>query len=143
MKVIKEFKGKYWFLSNFYPIYFLMDGIEYPSVEHAFQASKSTSMKTRKFMAEIKDCHSVKAAGRSVDPLRKDWERVKESIMYQCLLLKFTASQTLLQSLVETGDAVLKEGNNWGDTYWGVDIGTGKGRNKLGIALMEVRSLFR
>ena len=39
--------------------------------------------------------------------------------------------------LVETGTEELVEGNDWGDTYWGVCKGTGK--NMLGKILMEVR----
>jgi predicted NAD-dependent protein-ADP-ribosyltransferase YbiA (DUF1768 family) len=33
------------------------------------------------------------------------------------------------------------EGNSWGDTYWGVC--KGKGQNKLGHILMQVRSTFK
>ena len=39
--------------------------------------------------------------------------------------------------LINTGDAILIEGNTWGDTYWGVCDGVGE--NRLGKLLMEVR----
>ena len=36
-----------------------------------------------------------------------------------------------------TGNAVLVEKNDWGDTFWGVC--SGKGENYLGRLLMQVR----
>ncbi len=36
-------------------------------------------------------------------------------------------------------NSLLQEGNRWGDTFWGVDLRTGKGENKLGKILMRVR----
>ena len=41
--VILEFKGEYAFLSNFYPSTFILDGKIYPTVEHYFQAQKTTN----------------------------------------------------------------------------------------------------
>lgn len=40
-----------------------------------------------------------------------------------------------------TGDAELIEGNNWGDTFWGVC--NGRGENMLGKLLMEIRDYLR
>ena len=34
--MIKEFQGKYRFLSNFYPVFVEYEGEIYPSVEHAY-----------------------------------------------------------------------------------------------------------
>ena len=36
-----------------------------------------------------------------------------------------------------TGDRVLVEGNDWGDTYWGMC--NGEGKNYLGKMLMSIR----
>lgn len=38
--IINSFTGKYAFLSNFYPSPITIDNIQYPTVEHAFQAQK-------------------------------------------------------------------------------------------------------
>ena len=38
---------------------------------------------------------------------------------------------------VINGEEYLEEGNTWHDTYWGVC--NGKGKNKLGKILMQVR----
>lgn len=40
---INKFTGKYRFLSNFYEVPIIVDGIKYRSVEHAFQAAKATN----------------------------------------------------------------------------------------------------
>jgi len=61
-------------------------------------------------------------------------------IMYLLLGLKF-ADPTLRSWLLATGDAILEEGNSWGDTYWGVSRGYGE--NWLGILLMLVRGEIR
>jgi len=45
--MISEFKGDYRFLSNFYAASVYLDGILYPSVEHAFQAAKTEKRQWR------------------------------------------------------------------------------------------------
>ena len=52
---------------------------------------------------------------------------------------KFTRNPELKRLLLATGDAVLIEGNTWGDRFWGVDKRTGKGENHLGLILMDIR----
>lgn len=43
-------------------------------------------------------------------------------------------------ALVGTGDAMLVEGNTWGDKFWGVC--RGEGENQLGKLLMERRAFL-
>lgn len=43
--------------------------------------------------------------------------------------------------LLRTGEQDLIEGNDWGDTFWGVDQGIGD--NHLGKILMQVRTEIR
>ena len=69
--------------------------------------------------------------------LRSDWEEIKDSVMYTCLISKFQDPE-MRKKLLGTGDAVLIEGNNHGDRYWGMV--NGEGKNKLGRLLMQVRS---
>ena len=45
--------------------------------------------------------------------------------------------------LLDTGEEILEEGNTWHDTYWGVDLKTGEGKNMLGSILMRVRNELR
>lgn len=58
-------------------------------------------------------------------------------IMYEICLAKFSRHQELKECLLATDNSFLEEGNDWGDTEWGVCNGYGK--NKLGKILMLVR----
>lgn len=60
--------------------------------------------------------------------------------MWHLIKIKFD-DPTLYALLLGTGDAVLIEGNTWGDTFWGV-CGT-KGANVLGKLLMKYREKLR
>jgi len=134
-KIIKEFQGKYRFLSNFWPCKVEYQGVIYPSVEHGFQACKTLSIRKRKIIAQLSTPQAAKRIGKKLK-LRKDWETVKEVIMYHFLKQKFRDSE-LKSRLLATGDAILIEGNWRGDTYWG--ICKGKGKNRLGKLLMRLR----
>jgi hypothetical protein len=80
--------------------------------------------------------------GRSrKQPLRKDWEHVKEDVMYRAVLAKFTQNDDLRAILLDTGEALLVE-HTANDAYWG-DGGDGSGRNRLGHILMRVREELR
>jgi ribA/ribD-fused uncharacterized protein len=50
-------------------------------------------------------------------PLRKDWESVKEDIMYLVLHAKFTQHKKLREILLSTGEAKLVE-HTKNDRYW-------------------------
>lgn len=70
--------------------------------------------------------------------MRQDWDSLKHAYMRGFVLEKFTKPE-LREKLLATGDALLVEGNTWGDIYWGVDMRTGKGENFLGKILMQTR----
>lgn len=76
------------------------------------------------------------------DEYRDDWYEIRVEIMLDLLRQKF-AHPELRQMLLDTGDAELLEGNNWGDVFWGVDQDTGEGQNWLGRLLMQVREEIR
>ena len=135
---IKEFRGKYRFLSNFWFVRVLLDGVEYPSVEHAYQAAKSTDPIERQRVRAQGNPGQAKREGNHLS-LRLDWNEVKESVMLDLLRQKF-AQEPLRSMLLATGDDILQEGNYWGDIYWGVSpAGSTRGRNRLGVLLMQVR----
>jgi hypothetical protein len=73
---------------------------------------------------------------RKYNLVDKDWEDKRIKIMINLLLQKFGNNELFLK-LKNTGNQELIEGNTWGDTLWGVC--DGKGRNILGIILMEIR----
>lgn len=135
--MIDSFSGSYRFLSNFYPSTIYWGTYKFPTVEHAYQALKSTDVDYRRKVEAAETPGKAKRLGRSV-VLRGDWEEIKLFTMATFLMLKFTQNQDLGYLLLRTDDRPLVEGNNWGDTFWGqVD---GVGDNNLGQLLMAVRS---
>lgn len=137
--MINNFRGKYAFLSNFYPSVVEVDGIEYPTVEYAFQATKTFNSVEREFILKQKTPGKAKKAGRKVK-IRPDWEEIKTSIMFYLVRQKFKNDVKLKNKLIATKDEELVEGNNWGDTFWGICRGVGE--NHLGKILMKVRKVI-
>lgn len=138
---VMSFRGKYNFLSNFYNSPFYVYDILFPTVEHYFQAMKSADMSGLRKIAEMETPAMTKKAGKVVK-LRKDWEQIKDQVMTYGIFKKFEIPE-LRQKLLETGDVQLIEGNNWGDTYWGMCLKTKQGKNKLGEILMQERQRIR
>ena len=133
--MINEFKGKYFFLSNFYMADVTYNGVTYTNNEAAFQAQKVTDISKCAEFSGL-DPSQAKRKGRHVK-LREDWEDVKEDIMYEICKSKFASNPDLGKKLLDTGDEYLEEGNTWGDRIWGTV--KGQGQNKLGKILMRVR----
>lgn len=133
---ITEFQGDHRWLSNFWPCVVSFDGVNYPSVEHAYQASKTFDLEER---AEVLRCATpgqAKRYGRRVT-IRGDFGNWKLSIMELLLAQKFEDAH-LRQKLIDTGSVEIIECNNWGDTYWGVCNSVGE--NHLGKLLMGLRA---
>ena len=135
MKEIRTFKNKNAFLSNFYPVSVYYEGMRFSSVEHAFQAAKPNDLETRELFMIVPTAKEAKSFGRQVK-LREDWESVKVDIMEMLLRQKF-ARPALREQLLNTQDSILINGNNYGDTFWGVC--KGEGQNQLGRLLMKIR----
>lgn len=139
---INFFRDDYYFLSNFYrcPIHY--EGLEYPTVEHAFQAAKTTEASIRKhFTNKQLPPSQAKRLGRDV-PLRPDWDDIKLKVMEDLIYLKFTRPY-MARRLLDTGNIELIEGNYWGDTYWGIDLQSMSGENHLGKILMKTRDRIK
>lgn len=143
----------YDFLSNFHPsevqIRVTATGRESdkyllcPTVEHAFQACKTTDVHRRRAIAGVKNPGVAKAMGndRKATRLRVGWDQLKFDLMYRLLKQKFAIPE-LRERLLATGEARLIEGNSWNDRVWG-QCPLGTGRNMLGITLMRVREEIR
>jgi len=136
--MIKEFQNEFRFLSNFFPCRIDWEGITYPSVEHAYQASKTLDQKERRQIANLPTPGKAKRAGQKLE-IRPDWEEVKIPVMESLVCQKFTRHSSLKRLLLATGDQEIQEGNTWKDTFCGVSLSTGKSRNELGEILMRVR----
>lgn len=125
--------------SNFsrHPIF--LDGERWLTTEHYFQAQKFAGHPEHVKAVQEAD-RPGEAARRGRDrrrPLRDDWEEVKDDVMRQAVLAKFTQHPDLRELLLSTGNAELVE-DAAHDDYWGCGK-DGSGKNMLGIILMEVR----
>jgi ribA/ribD-fused uncharacterized protein len=169
---IEEFRGQYRFLSNFWvvdtgvrfstaiPHTFTPSelALRMPTVEHAFQATKSFDPKER--LLVLHKCSPVgtcgtdacTTAGQSkraaaarekggLVTLRPDWESICRSVMVTSVREKFQ-NPALAKLLLTTGQQELIEGNTWHDRRWGrctCPQHQGAGENWLGQILMRVR----
>ena len=133
---IDKFTKEFRFLSNFWACRIELDGKVYASVEEAYQAAKTILKEEREGIRLAGTPGKAKRLGRKVT-LRSDWEAVKVDIMRGFLQQKFKEGSSLHLMLRQTGDSELIEGNSWGDTFWGMC--QGKGENRLGKLLMEIR----
>jgi hypothetical protein len=136
--MIKEFQDKYRWLSNFAPCTIELDGIKYPSAEHAYMSAKSSDTSWKGFCANNKNSPGqVKKASRYIT-LVANWEEIKVDVMRECLEQKFNQNP-YKQFLIDTGNQYIQEGNRWGDTFWGVCLRTNQGQNILGKLIMDIR----
>ena len=128
--------------SNFSPHPITLKGVTWPTSEHYFQAQKFAGTPDEEEVRQAKSPMIAARMGRSRNrPLRKDWESVKDAIMHEAVLAKFTQHDELRKILLGTGDATIVE-HTENDAYWG-DGGDGRGQNKLGRILMRVREELR
>jgi hypothetical protein len=137
---IEEYKD----LSNFEPCPIFYKHKNFPTVEHAFQASKEVDpgFYFDQILALPADKAGIaKKIGRKMK-LRSDWDKVKLRIMENFLRQKFS-QEKFKTLLLSTGDEILEEGNWWHDNIWGnchckkcIDK---EGQNNLGKLLMKIR----
>jgi ribA/ribD-fused uncharacterized protein len=115
----------------------------WPTVEHYYQAMKFPQDPT--WQEEIRLAPTpAKAKKMGLDrehPVRGDWDKIKERIMKAALLEKFRQNSGLLLLLQKTGTRPLIDVTA-GDPYWGSGS-KGKGLNRLGALLQEVREELR
>lgn len=128
--------------SNFAPYPIQLKGKTWPTSEHYFQALKFAGTEHEEAI-RLADSPMIAARmGRSRQrPLRPDWERVKDDVMREAVLAKFTQHPDIRAILLGTGEAHLVE-HTTDDSYW-ADGGGGRGQNRLGEILMEVRAQLR
>lgn len=134
--MIRSFFGEHRFLSNFWPVDIIFEGLVYASVEHAYQASKTDDRQLREKICGAASAGQAKRIGRGFH-ITEEWRRRRMQIMVDLIRYKFFKNDYLKSMLIATGDKKLIEGNNWGDEFWGVY--RGKGANNLGKILMNIR----
>jgi ribA/ribD-fused uncharacterized protein len=140
------------YLSNWYPSDFESDGVAFSSMEQYMMYRKALCFHdevTASKIASTDDVAQIKALGRKVAPYDDHhWGGVRQIVVYEGLLAKFTQNEPLRKRLLSTGTAVLAE-CAVRDRIWGIglsmddarrlDRSRWRGQNLLGYTLMMVR----
>ncbi len=138
----RERDAPYGCFSNFSKHSFILGDKTWQTVEHYFQAQKFPGTPQEDAIQIAPDPMTAKRLGNSRDfPLRPDWDVVKDGIMRDAVRAKFAQHEDIQAVLLGTSDELLIEATQ-NDSYWGSGP-DGKGQNKLGLTLMEVRSELR
>lgn len=144
------------YLSNWFHSDFSVDGIGYSSMEKFMMHKKAVCFSDDVAANEIlklDDVAQIKDWGRCVSGYDDNiWNGVRQIIVYEGLMAKFSQNVELKERLLSTGDAVLAE-CAVRDCIWGIglsmdnperlDIKKWRGQNLLGYTLMMVRNKLR
>ena len=144
------------YLSNWYPSPFTLDGVAFSSMEQYMMHRKAVCFGDDKVAAQIlvtEDVAEIKTLGRLVSGYDESlWNGVRQIVVYEGLLAKFSQNSELGGQLKKTGNTVLAE-CAVKDRIWGIglsmhdsdrlDRAKWQGQNLLGYALMMVREKLR
>lgn len=144
---------EYGFLSNWYQSKFKKDGIEFTSMEQYMMYCKAMCFQDETIANQIlqtDDVAKIKELGRLVSNYNDQiWSGIRQIIVYEGLVKKFSQNQELRDALLGTGNAILAE-CAVKDKVWGIglsmtdpkrlDPALWRGQNLLGFALMMVRN---
>lgn len=140
------------YLGNWYMSYFELDGIRFSSMEQYMMYKKAVCFQDQDIAQRIlatDDVAEIKSLGRAVSGYDDHyWNGVRQIIVYDGLIAKFSQNEDLKSALIGTGESLLAE-CAVKDKIWGIglsmddpdrfDPSKWKGQNLLGYALMMVR----
>ena len=140
------------FLSNWYLSEFTVDGIVFTSMEQFMMYKKAVCFNDReiaKQILEINDVACIKKLGRLVSGYNESvWNGIRQIVVYEGLIAKFSQNDELRKKLKDTKDAILAECAVQ-DRIWGIGLSMNdsnrqyleqwNGQNLLGYTLMMVR----
>jgi ribA/ribD-fused uncharacterized protein len=145
-RLIDQFRGEHEFLSNFSPDPVELEGVVYPTAEHAFNALKTVDPAQLGRVLHAPTPSKAKYEGRRVTLRPGLDESVRFEAMAAVISAKF-ATAVAADRLLATGDALLVEGTTWCDQTWGQCSCTKHrawpGANHLGRTLMRERASLR
>ena len=140
------------YLSNWYPSPFTVDGVAFSSMEQFMMYRKAICFGDEAVATQIlstSDVAKIKSLGRQVSNYDESmWNGIRQIVVYEGLLAKFSQNEELKTKLKATGNAVLAE-CAVKDHIWGIGLSMKdpdrlnkakwNGQNLLGYALMMVR----
>lgn len=110
-----QFRGRYYFLSNFYPCSIEIDGLRYESAEAAFQGQKN-SQYAHMFTGSVTPLET-KRLGRRVPIDVREWNARRLEVMKRVVWAKFAQNPKLRKLLIAVTEPIVED-NTWGDTYF-------------------------
>ena len=142
--MITNFKrgSKYHFLSNFSPVALRVNGLLFPTLEHAYQAYRATNDTDRE---KIRSAHSPGLAKYIAHRVEQntDFPNRRVEIMTRLLEAKFSKPE-LKEQLKATGEQELIEENRHHDNFYGNCLcracADTPGQNMLGKLLTQIRT---
>ena len=145
--VILSFRDEFNFMSNFsacqvtLPAEHGLPAMQFGSTENAYMAWKTLDLLRRQQIQAMTPAVAKEETRKADFPLRPDYTDARRlEIMLALTRQKYSpANPDLRDKLLATGDALLIEGNTWGDDFFGFDLIEGRGENHLGRILMQVR----
>lgn len=132
--------------SNLYRREIQFEGTRFPTAEHAYQAGKPKRKAVREWIlaAPAPSLVAMAAHGLYSWDVVPNWSNIKYERMRDVLRAKFSQHADLRELLLSTGNARLVEAgrtDNIVNRTWG-EV-NGRGRNMLGVLLMEIRAELR
>ena len=140
------------YLSNWYPSKFTVNGVNFSSMEQFMMYKKAVCFKdkdTADKILEVDDVAYIKKLGRLVSNYNESsWNGIRQIVVFEGLLAKFSQNENLKEHLKATGNSILAE-CAVKDRIWGIglsmkdpdrfEVSKWTGQNLLGYALMMVR----
>ena len=125
-------------LSNFSAHRIEYEGVEYPTVEHAFHAQKFGEGSVKERITRAGSPLVAWELGRKYKPERRaDWDDVKVGVLTELVRAKATQHDEVANALILTGEEEIVELNP-DDSFWGTGP-DGNGDNHMGKILMRIR----
>ena len=140
------------YLSNWYPSKFTVNGVNFSSMEQFMMYKKAVCFKdkdTADKILEVDDVAYIKKLGRLVSNYNESyWNGIRQIVVFEGLLAKFSQNENLKEHLKATGNSILAE-CAVKDRIWGIglsmkdpdrfEVSKWTGQNLLGYALMMAR----
>ena len=125
-------------LSTYSKFDFHLDDVDWPSAEHYYQAMKFEDNAIREEIRQVPHpMDTAKLAKQYKKQIRKDWDKIKETVMKRGTYIKCRTHKEVASALLKTADKKIVENSQY-DYYWGCGR-DGHGENTYGKILMEIR----
>ncbi|MFC3851819.1 NADAR family protein [Salinispirillum marinum] len=121
---------------------FTLDGHEWPTAEHYYQAMKYPDRPRFQQILAAPDVETARKIGKGwLKRPRSDWKSVRTIVMTRAIYTQCHTYPDFADALLETDDRPLMETAQY-DYFWGIGRDQ-RGQNQYGKVLMNVRTKLR